>query len=105
MLGRWICSIGRSPHRIYILGDRANSIVLFRSKDIHGGRFVLFRYARPRGTGFLGSALKGEGRTECQQGSRSTDVCLFSNSPARYHFGKVQCQVTEWEVANPTRTI
>nr|AKF00618.1 hypothetical chloroplast RF15 [Reinhardtia paiewonskiana] len=27
-------------------------IVLFRSKDIHGGRFVLFRYSRPRGTGF-----------------------------------------------------
>nr|YP_010545836.1 hypothetical chloroplast RF15 [Dendrobium heterocarpum]YP_010545853.1 hypothetical chloroplast RF15 [Dendrobium heterocarpum]UYG49367.1 hypothetical chloroplast RF15 [Dendrobium heterocarpum]UYG49384.1 hypothetical chloroplast RF15 [Dendrobium heterocarpum] len=51
-------------------------IALFRSKDIHGGGFVLFIYSRPRGT-----ILFRIGPERRRKAGMPTDVCLFSNSP------------------------
>lgn len=70
-------------------------IVLFRSKDIRGGRFVrpilIFRTKRS----WILFRIGPERRREAEM---PTDLCLFSNSPDPIVpvFGTSSAKVTEW---------
>ena len=78
-------------------------IVMFRSKDIHGGQFGLFRYSRPREEVLDSLSDRPWKEKEGRNANRRlspTDVCLFSNSPDPIHFGNVQCQ-SHWMGKSP----